>query len=34
VGGIEDFKIKEDVRIAGIIALINQDVDIVPRVRN
>ncbi|KAJ3306678.1 Radial spoke head protein 9 [Kappamyces sp. JEL0829] len=30
-GGLEDFKIKEDVRIAGIIQLINHDVEIVPR---
>ena len=29
--GVEDQKIKEDVRIAGIIALINNDVEIVPR---
>lgn len=29
--GVEDFKIKEDVRIAGIIQLINKDVEIVPR---
>ena len=28
---MEDFKIKEDVRIAGIIQLINKDVEIVPR---
>lgn len=30
-GGIEEAKIKEDVRMAGIIALINSDVEIVPR---
>ncbi len=30
-GGIEETKVKEDVRIAGIIQLINNDVEIVPR---
>jgi radial spoke head protein 9 len=30
-GGVEGQKIKEDVRISGIIALINKDVEIVPR---
>lgn len=30
-GGVEETKIKEDVRIAGIVRLINNDVEIVPR---